>query len=173
MKILKLCVCALAVFTITACSSDDDSSTPVVELTIANLTGTYELTFYEDFYEETETASNGSVVVIETETCVGDTFTNAIVTFNSDGTFMTSGNYREVCDFTANGQTTTENDIVPFDSSGSYSANDTSRTIAFNGFVNNVVLFDGTNLYLTSTEVETIDDETYRFETEVRFRKQN
>ncbi len=173
MKTLKLFVLAIAVITLSACSSDDDSSTPVVELTNANLAGTYELIFYEDFYEETETASDGSAVVVETETCVGDTFTNAILTFNSDGTFVTSGNYREVCNLTINGQTSTEQDIVPFDSSGSYSVNDTNRTIAFDGFINDVVLFDGTNLYLTSMQVETFDDETFRFEVEVRFRKQN
>ena len=172
MKILKLLVFATAVFTLSACGNDDDS-TRDVELTIENLAGTYELTFYEDFYELSETASNGSEVIIETEVCVGDTFTNALLILNSDGTFTTSGNFREVCELTINGDTTTEEEIVPFDSSGLFSANDASNTITINGNPNDVDLFDGNRLYLTSTEVFTFDDETERIETELRFEKIN
>ena len=173
MKTLKLFVLAIAVITLSACSSDDDSSTPVVELTNANLAGTYELIFFEDFYERSETASDGSAVIIETETCVGDTFTNAILTLNTDGTFVTSGNFREVCQLTINSQTTSDESIVTFDSSGSFTANDSSRTISISGVINDVTVFDGTNLYLTSEEVDTNGSETERYETEVRFRKQN
>lgn len=172
MKTLKFFLFVATIFTLSACSSDDDNGGPVqIALTVDNLTGTFEFTFYEGMAQTTTTAQ-GSTVVIETETYSGDTFTNARVTFNDDGTYELSGSYRETSTITVTGQSPmTEMEIVTFDHTGTYSVNTESRTINFDGDVQDVTYFDGSNLTLRGEDTETSGGFTYTDSFEYRLVK--
>ena len=175
MKILKLCVFALAVFTLSACSSDDDNPTPAIELNNTNLEGNYELVHLSGSSEISVTTSGASVVV-ETETYTGDTFTNARVNFNANGTYNFEGSYRETTVTTITGQSPeTESEIVNFDqSTGNYVTNNTSRTITLDGdIIYDVTLFDGVNLHLTENYTESFNNSTETGEVTIRLRKLN
>ena len=168
MKFLKpqlWLVVLLMVFT--ACDNDDDNSNSV-ELTIENLAGTYNITFLENSTENTQIASNGEEVVIETQDCIGDTFTNVQFTFNIDGTATFSGSFREVCLTTINGNVTEDSEIVDLEDMGPFSVNSTNNTIIFNGLSADVTLFNGTDLQLEIIDIDTFEDETETFTSEIR-----
>lgn len=169
MKIFKLFFIAIAVIGFTACSSDDDNNT--VELTNANLAGTYDVVFLEGSEVETD-ASSG--VVVRTIQITADTFTNAIFIFNTDGTYSSSGDYRINFTITVtNVGTETESEIDSFDEAGNYSTNDTNRTITIDGQVSDVTLFDGTNLYITFEETDSFNGNTTVSNSEIRLVKRN
>ncbi|WP_296311233.1 hypothetical protein [Winogradskyella sp. UBA3174] len=170
MKILKFFLFTAAILTFAACSSDDDVTTPVVELTNANLAGTYEIVFYEGSYTTTTEASNGSTVLVESETFTTDTFTNATFTFNEDGTYASSGNYRVTYVLTIAGQAPeTEIEIEQFDSDGTFTTNNTSRTITFDfDSIADVLLFDGTLLNIMGGDVDVFQGNTETDEFEIR-----
>lgn len=182
MKFFKLFIIAIAVTTLSSCSSDDDSSRSV-DLTLENLAGTYKITLLEEFSELSRTASNGTEVIIETGNCEGDTFSNTRLVINTDGTYTTTGSYRTICERTIDGDMTTDDpEIESFESSGSLTVNeanntitilDSGNTIAVFDFMNDVERFDSTRLYLTFTEVVTFQDETENFERELHFERVN
>lgn len=168
MKILRFFLLAVLTLSVTACGDDDS---PTVELTTSNLVGTYDIIFLESNSVETD---NGSGVVVERTQSVGDTFTNAMLVLNQNATYTVSGSYRVTETITTTGESpTTETEIENLDDSGSFSVNTTSRTITFDGEVNDVTLFDGANLYLTNSDSEVIDGNTTVFNTEIRLVKQN
>lgn len=168
MKILKFFLVVAVLFTITACSSDDDSSR--VELTSENFVGTYNVVFFEGESEETDA---GSGVVVSRESFEGDTFTNAVFVFNNDGTYSSSGSYRLTTVERVTGQSSeTTTEIEEFDSSGTYSLNTESRTITFDGDISDVTRFNGVNLTIETTNTETEDGDTITEEIEIRLVKQ-
>lgn len=174
MKFLKLFLFTALIVSITACSSDDDG--PVsVELTNANLAGTYNITFLEGSSQSSVVTESGNTVVTETETNSGDTFTNAIIVFSAAGTYTVSGNYRETRTVTVTGQSPqTEQEIVTLDESSTYSTNNTNRTITFDDdTVNDVTLFDGTNLHFSESYTDSFESSTAVGEIRVRLVKQN
>lgn len=175
MKFLKLFLFTALIVSITACSSDDDG--PVtIELTNANLAGTYNITFLEGSSQSSVVTESGNTVVTETETNSGDTFTNAIIVFSAAGTYTASGNYRETSTVTVTGQSPqTEQEIVTLDGeSSTYSTNNTSRTITFDDdMVNDVTLFDGTNLHFSESYTESFESATQVGEVRIRLVKQN
>jgi hypothetical protein len=171
MKFLKFFLFTATLITVVACSSDDDGGGPtVIELNNANLAGTYEVTFYEGSVISTITASDGSNVVLETETFTTDTFSDAEFTFNEDGTYTGSGNYRITYVLTISGQAPeTETDIESFDTQGSYSLNSTTRTITFDfDSVEDVTFFDGNSLTIKGGDVDTFEGITDTEEYEIR-----
>ncbi len=172
MKILKTVFIAIAVFGLTGCSSDDDNNS--VELTIDNLEGTYEITFLQESYEEVNTSSSGNTSIVETGTFTGDTFTNSLFVFNASGTFVSSGSFRLNSSITNDSGTQTDSQIEDLASSGSYTINTASWTITIEGQVYDVVLFDGTNLWLNATYSDTVPGgNTQNITEELRFVKQN
>ena len=176
MKTLKLFVFAIAIFTLSACSSDDDSNStpPAVELTIANLTGTYDVFSVTDSSERTVT-TNGITVLVSSYVSSGDTFTDTVFTFNADGTYTSSGSYRETSTNTITGQTPiTETEIVSIDDSGTYTVNETSRTITLDGdIIYDVTLFNDTELRVVENYTESDQSFTDIGEFEIRMTKQN
>lgn len=171
MKLFKSFLLAIVVVTITACSSDDGPAS--VALTNESLAGTYEINFYEGS-SETTVELNGSTVVAETETFVGDTFTDARVTFNANGTYTLSGSYVETYTVTITGMAPeTDSEIVDFDEAGTFSVDNASRTITLDGSIVDVTLFDGTNLRLRGTYSETFGDFTESGQFEYRMTREN
>ncbi|MDT0558513.1 hypothetical protein RM697_07645 [Ichthyenterobacterium sp. W332] len=171
MKIFKFFLFTITIATLSACSSDDGPAS--VELTNENLAGSFAITFYQGSSETTVQATDGSIVVTESDTYFGETFTNAIVTFNADGTYSLMGSYVEVYTVTVTGQAPeTNEEIVMLDESGTYSVDNTSRTINLDGGIVDVTLFDGTNLYFTGNYSETFGDFTETGQFEYRMVKQ-
>ncbi len=172
MKNLKLFLLVITATTLTACPSDDDNVNPPdpqIDVTTDNLIGTYEIIFLEEFFELFETGPGGSEITIEKEICVGDTFTNATFTFNLDGTITTSGSFRQVCDLTTNGTTTSSSDITQLGESLLYIPNDSNRTIRIDfDDVYDVTSFTQTTLNMSLNELVVIGSEKERYETEIR-----
>lgn len=155
-----------------SCNNDDDS--PTVELSNANLAGTYEITFYQGDSETTVEASNGSKVVTEKESFKTDSYTNAIFNFNQNGTFTSSGSYRIEVTKTVTGAAPQTNSAVEIlDESGTYSLNKANKTITINGNTYDVVLFDGDRLYITGTEEDVDGDFTTVSEWEIRLKRKS
>lgn len=174
MKLLKFFLFTAAILTVAACSSDDDDSTPLVELNVENLTGTFEIFSITDSAETTVT-SGGSTVQFSTYVSEGDTFTNTLMTFNADGTYISSGSYRDTSTTTVIGQTPeTEFEIVSMDDSGTYTVNTTSRTITLDGDdIFDVTLFNGTELRIVDNYSETYNSFTDEGTFEIRMTKQD
>lgn len=170
MKILKFFLLAITIVSFTACSSSDDSSDGVVsvKLTNANLAGDYELVLYEGEIVTSVTATGGATVVTERETFSGETFTNAIFSFNADGTYIFSGSYVRKTKVNVTGQSpVTTEEVVTIDESGFYSLNNANRTISLDGDVADVDLFNGTKLKVSGSSEETFqgttESETFRY----------
>ena len=154
-----------------SCSDDDDSSGP--ELTTANITGTYNLTFFEATTVESEIINAGTVVTtIETE---GDTFGESNIVFNSDGTFVTNFQYR-ITETTSStiedSETTVETEIITESNTGTYSVNEEDQTITFNGEIGDVTRFNDEELRIESTFNGELANGTFTDETEIRFERQ-
>jgi len=170
MKNFKLFLITILTLGLTACSSDDDNNTVVLDL--ATIAGTYDVVFYEG--SEIETDAGTSVVVKRSEFTT-DTFTNTIYTFNSNGTFSRSGSFRITETETVTGQnSTTSSEIDSFDDVNvAFSVNTTSRTITLDGEVYDVTQFNGTNLRFTIMDSETVNGNIVTEEVEYRLVKQN
>jgi hypothetical protein len=157
MKILKFFLLAITIVSFTACSSDDSNNDSVAEvkLTNANLAGDYEITLYKGETVTSVTATNGTTVITERVTFSGDTFTNAIFTFNADGSYISSGSYVRTTKVNVTGQSpVTNEEIVTIDESGSYSLNNTNRTITLDGNIIDVDVFNGTKLNISGSNEE-------------------
>ncbi len=172
MKNFKLFFLLTLAVAFSSCGNDDDGPS-VIELTNENFAGTYEITFLETEYVVTGVASNGSEVIIETEIEKGDTFTDAIFVFNTNGTYTTSGGYRATYTLTVNGDSETDSEIVTLNDAGTYSLNASNKTITIDGEPANIVSFDGTKMVLTAEIVETFNEETTTINTEIRLVKRN
>ena len=171
MKTLKFFLFVATIFTLSACSSDDDNGPAQAELTTANIAGSYEILYYAGNGETSATAQ-GATVIIETETYSGDTFTNATATFNNDGTYELSGSFRETSTSTVTGQApVTETEIITLTETGNYSVNNTSRTITLDGEVYDVLNFNGSNLNIMLSNTETDQGFTYTDNFELRMVK--
>lgn len=173
MKIFKLFFLFTLAVTVTSCSSDDDGSA-VIELTVANVTGTYDITFFQSSIIETETGPNGTQVMNESSTALGDSFTNAILVLNADGTYESSGSLRITTTTTTdNGETIMDSETDTLDAEGNFSINTQSNTITLDDEVFNVSDFNGVNMTIRSEQVFTFDDETITSTSEIRLVKQN
>ncbi|SER07500.1 hypothetical protein SAMN05421824_2976 [Hyunsoonleella jejuensis] len=172
MKTLKVFLFVAVALIFSSCSKDDGPV--VIELNATNIEGTYEITLLQSSSRTTSTASNGSEVLIETETSVADTFTNAILTFNANRTYTTSGSFRVTYTLTVTGQNPeTESEIVTLDDEGSYSLDSNNNTISLDGDIFDVLSFNGTNITLRGEDTDNFNGETTVTITEIRLVKQN
>ncbi|WP_431133835.1 hypothetical protein [Psychroserpens mesophilus] len=177
MKILKFFLFAMAIVSFSACSSDDDSNDdqgPVeIVLNNDNLVGTYEIIYYAGSGQTSVTATGGVTVVTETDVYSGDVFTNAMLTFNTDGTYAFSGSYVETYTVTVTGQAPeTQQGVVNLDETGTFGFNNANRTITLNGELYNVTFFNETNLNMTNSYEETFQGITETDSFEFRLEKQ-
>ena len=169
MKNLKLFLLGIIAITLTACSSDDEN--PEQQIDVTSLGGAYRLDSIETFYSLTETAPDGSEIIIEREICEGiDVFADFI--FHSDGTLTTDGTYKNVCDKTSNGMTTTSSEIIELNDSLFYTANNSNRTITIDFDVFDVTSFTGRVLEISLNETAVFDgfenSQTERYEIKMR-----
>ncbi len=125
MKISKLMLLLVLAIGAVGCNKDDDGPEPY-RLTNANIAGSYKTIFLKGHMEQTFTVNN--VDILSVTDVVGDTFQLTTV-FKTDGTYLTSGQYRAVTTNTTGGQTTTNSEIILVDQEGTYVLNPTSNTI--------------------------------------------
>lgn len=112
---------------------DSNSGIPAFTLSNANIAGTYIISSIEGEENDTATTNSGAVVTVFTSTITADSFDDMSFTLNSNGTYEASGEYRIVIKETPNGgATTTDTEIIVFDTTGTYSINNATNTITFN-----------------------------------------
>ncbi len=154
MKVLKSLLLIAVLVLQVSCSSDDDGAS-VIPLTTANISGVYALVFSEATIVHTQIVNEASVIT--TRKYATDTFTNSNYTFNINGNYTARNYYRETVTSTVN---VTGNvpivisTIVNDDLSGSYTFNDTNRTITFLGATYTVAVFNDNELILTRSDTE-------------------
>ncbi|WP_124978742.1 hypothetical protein [Nonlabens xiamenensis] len=177
MKFVKSLLVLLVIFMTISCSSDDDATAQEqFELNTTNFAGTYQLTSYERNIRETETFNGANVTADISIT--GDTFTNAQYTFNQNGSFSTSGSYRETKVTRVSGNDPqTESTIINLDSNGSYILNDETSGItitnAAEGGISSgrVTNFTENGFIIMLDESRVDGDSSYESETILRFER--
>jgi hypothetical protein len=167
MKNFKLLLLAFVAILGTSCGDDDG---PGFALNEDNFSGAYNVTFYN--VVDTEVVNVGGTDVTSETTIVGDTFTNAVYTFNLDGTYTLTGSYRANETSKINGVVVdTDSYIEDFNDNGSYTINATARTITFGSGVDADVVsisgFSANGVTLKQNDVDGADS----FQAEVRLTK--
>lgn len=170
MKLLKRLFVLFAVITITACSSDDDSSGAIqYDLNNTNLSSG---AFAFSFYALNGTATNlvdGSVITVSS---VGEDF-NTTFTFLEDGTYVINGSYVEVTTATdADGDIVTSTEIIEYDSeTGTYAVNGMQLVLdagTEDEDTLTVTLFNANEIRLTAEEIFSEEDYDYALMHEFR-----
>ena len=175
MKHFKFLVLAVAVFGLTACSSDDDNNNNSFELSNANLAGTYQIVFLEGQIQETEDVG-GTDIVSRTRTLVGDTFSSTNYVFSESGTVSTSGSYRLTVTTTTISEPTpvVETEIVNIEEETLlYSIMTDTNILVIDGDSYTVTRFNSNEIYLEYEEVDVNGDVTQTRTEEVRLERQN
>ena len=151
-----------------SCKKDDDSNDEFV-LNDENLSGTYELVFYESTMIET-TNING-LDVVSTITNVGDTF-EVDYTFTPDGKYTASGLFRIVFTTIVNGEVTAEDAFIETANitNGNFSTTSSSSILVMDGKTFKVGLFNENEIRIRRNEVQTFPNgDTEDFTEELRF----
>jgi hypothetical protein len=163
MKNFKLLLLAFVAVLGTSCGNDDDATG--FALSTDNFAGVYNVTFFTSV--ETEIVTVGNSDVTSETTIVGDTFTNAIYTFNLDGSYVFSGSYVANETNKINGSTVdTDSYVEEFDDNGTYTIDIVARTITFGTGIDSIVIdisgFSATGATLKQNDVDGAD--SYRAE---------
>jgi hypothetical protein len=145
MKTFKTILFLTLISFFTGCSSND--ADPVIALTTANFSGEYTLTFFESKTVKTQIIDGVSIV--STIISVGDTFTNSLFTFNSDGTYVINNSYRVVETTTVAGSSPVEfSQLITDTTTGDYFLNDAIRAINIDGATYGVAFFSESEVRL-------------------------
>lgn len=156
MKTIKILLLLFVCTTLTNCS--DDNAAPTYPLSYENIAGNYNI---QSLSINTETTTLVGVVPITARANgVGDTFQVDLL-LNTDRTYTIKGEHRIVVTTTVPGvPSTTTEEIIVIDESGSYSINNANNSITFSDqnaeFLNgslNVSVFNESSFSLTQ-EVE-------------------
>ena len=168
MKTFKLILVLAISIMAFSCGSDDDNTPAGPTLTNELLAGTYNLNFFNTTDVVVTTVPGGTVTTTITE--VGDTFGGSNVTFNANGPFTSSFQFRITETTTLQGNDpVVETYIISDSNSGSYTVNDANQTITIDGELNDVTLFNATDLRLQYNENGVDGDESYTYTEELRF----
>ncbi len=167
-KVLLILFTALAVL---SCKSDDDGVQEFV-LNNENLSGSYQLTFFQATTIET-TSING-LDVVSTITNIGDTF-DVDYFFTNDGDYTANGLFRIVFTVEVNGVITEEDAFIETVNipNGNYATTTSTSILVLDGETYEVTLFNETELRLIFEETVTFptgDTEVYT--EELRFIRQ-
>jgi len=161
MKNLKFILLFTVSIAMLSCGNDDDSSGP--DLTAANITGTYNLTFLEFTDVVTRVLDVGTIVT--TTEGVADTFDDSNIVFNANGTFTVEFQYRIT--------TTRTTTIDGEETSGTYSINEEDETITFdNESIADITRFNGDELRIEFNDTFIEDNITEVITEEFRFERQ-
>ena len=153
MKLLKFLVVLVMIFSLNACSSDEDSDQYVLNNT--NLSaGSYDLTYFNSY--TTATVDINGLEIISEFSATGETFQYTI-TFFEDGTYIADGQYVVNETTTVAGQITEQDTyIVDEDNEqGTYVANNDAMQLVMDDDVFDVILFNANELRISLNNIYT------------------
>ena len=166
MKLLKNLVVLVMIFSLNACSSDEDSDQ--YELNNTNLSaGSYDLTYYNSY--TTATVDINGLEIISEFSATGETFQYTI-TFFEDGTYIADGQYVVNQTTTVAGQITEQDTyIVDEDNEqGTYVANNDAMQLVIDDDVFDVILFNANELRISLNNMYTEEGVDYSETAEIR-----
>ncbi|MBL4663748.1 MAG: hypothetical protein JKY22_09405 [Flavobacteriaceae bacterium] len=177
MKSTKLLLIFISILTLVSCKKDDGGGEDSFLLSVENLIGSYDHTFFES-----NKVINGvfqGFPVTVTTTTTADTYDGEI-TFLEDGTFTTSGAFRKIITMTDGTNTTLTEVIRVLGESGSFTLDANEQTITLSGFDSDnfdngtyiFIVFNENEIRLMQEYREETGDETTEYSVEIRFRRQ-
>ena len=153
MKLLKFLVVLVMIFSLNACSSDEDSDQYVLNNT--NLSaGNYDLTYFNSY--TTATVDINGLEIISEFSATGETFQYTI-TFFEDGTYIADGQYVVNETTTVAGQITEQDTYIEDDDNeqGTYVANNDAMQLVMDDDVFDVILFNANELRISLNNIYT------------------
>ena len=175
MKLSKILLILLLAVTVVGCNKKDDNGDGGFTLSLANLAGTYDLTFLNVSIISVQEVAG--IPVTSTVTAVGSVFDVEVV-FTENGTYTAEGTYLLTTTVIVGGQTETDEEIFVIDEIGTYTLDVNSETIQMSGageLANgtlDVSLFNETELRLTQEEAIDSDEIMSDIMSEYRFVRQ-
>ena len=175
MKLSKILLILILAATVVSCNKKDDDGAKSFNLSLANLAGTYDLTFLNVSIESVQEVSG--IPVTSTVIAVGSVF-DVDVVFTENGTYTAEGTYLLTTTVTVGGQTEVDEEIFVIDENGTFSLDANSETIQMSGAGDlangtlDVSLFSETQLRLTQEESTTTGDVMSDLMSEYRFVRQ-
>ena len=153
MKLLKNLVVLVMIFSLNACSSDEDSDQYVLNNT--NLSAvSYDLTYFNSY--TTATVDINGLEIISEFSATGETFQYTI-TFFEDGTYIADGQYVVNETTTVAGQITEQDTYIVDDDNeqGTYVANNDAMQLVMDDDVFDVILFNANELRISLNNIYT------------------
>ena len=153
MKLLKNLVVLVMIFSLNACSSDEDSVP--YELNNTNLSaGSFDLTYFNSY--TTATVDINGLEIISEFSATGETF-QFTITFFEDGTYIADGQYVVNETTTVAGQITEQDTyIVDEDNEqGTYVANNDAMQLVIDDDVFDIILFNANELRISLNNIYT------------------
>jgi len=175
MKLSKILLILFLTVTLVGCNKKDDDGGNSFNLSLANLAGTYDLTFLNVTIDQVFEV-NG-IPVNSTIMAVGSVFQVDVV-FTENGTYTAEGQYLLTTTTTVGSKSETDEEILVIDENGTFTLDASSETIQMSGageLANgtlDVSLFNETELRLTQEESMTTDDFMSDLMSEYRFERQ-
>ncbi|MDG1327357.1 MAG: hypothetical protein P8P41_02815 [Flavobacteriaceae bacterium] len=166
MKLLKNFFTLVMVFTLIACSSDDDSVP--YELNNTNLSaGSYDLTYYNSY--TTATVDINGLEIISEFSATGETF-QFTINFFEDGTYIADGQYVVNETVTVSGQITEQDTYIEDvdNEQGTYVANNDAMQLIMDDDVFDVILFNANELRISLNNMYTEEGVDYSETGEIR-----
>ena len=166
MKLLKNLVVLVMIFSLNACSSDEDSDQ--YELNNTNLSaGSYDLIYFNSY--TTATVDINGLEIISEFSATGETF-QFTITFFEDGTYIADGQYVVNETTTVAGQITEQDTyIVDEDNEqGTYVANNDAMQLVIDDDVFDVILFNANELRISLNNMYTEEGVDYSETAEIR-----
>ena len=153
MKLLKNLVVLVMIFSLSACSSDEDSDQ--YELNNTNLSaGSYDLTYFNSY--TTATVDINGLEIISEFSATGETF-QFTINFFEDGTYIADGQYVVNETVTVSGQITEQDTYIEDvdNEQGTYVANNDAMQLIMNDDVFDVILFNANELRISLNNMYT------------------
>ena len=166
MKLLKNLVVLVMIFSLSACSSDEDSDQ--YELNNTNLSaGSYDLTYFNSY--TTATVDINGLEIISEFSATGETFQYTI-TFFEDGTYIADGQYVVNETVTVSGQITEQDTYIEDvdNEQGTYVANNDAMQLVIDDDVFDVILFNANELRISLNNMYTEEGVDYSETGEIR-----
>lgn len=167
MKPNQILLILLTTLMVVSCKKDDDGNEFV--LNNENLSGTYELVFYETTSIETTNVNGLDVVSVITN--IGDTF-EVDYTFTPDGKYSAAGLFRIVLTITVNGELTSEDAFIETVNipNGNFSTTTSSSILVMDGITYEVGVFNENEFRIRYSEIQTFPNgDTEDYTEELRF----
>ena len=153
MKLLKNLVVLVMIFSLSACSSDEDSDQ--YELNNTNLSaGSYDLTYFNSY--TTATVDINGLEIISEFSATGETF-QFTINFFEDGTYIADGQYVVNETTTVAGQITEQDTYIEDvdNEQGTYVANNDAMQLVIDDDVFDVILFNANELRISLNNMYT------------------